>query len=925
MKNKYYKFLLLLLLVILSPITVDAEVIQFNLCFGDNGAFSITYDDQVATEVKQSKIDYDAVLEGHIPYPDDVDEAKKEKYEFTVSGIANKCYVENNKITYCPSNSQLNEYKVVDTYLADGGVSNKIQFVFSEATGKFNIKIKDVYNDKLYVRHVYGNRVSNKIDELDASNFKGQFLTRSSDGYYNISGISSKTNIVLEFYIKSGNCSGSYIGYIAFNTPNSYNYEVDNPVLANPSYYGCNLVKAYVPTGMVNTEDIKKFNDVKKSYISECYSSGKIKYGEKANLKETIADKFTKLKEMFTSYIPSSATGGNECTQQYSSGNRITYTYTGNYWSIVCNESYTASGDEAKLVKAGDGFSYQANYKVVRTCTIIQINRPTKIAKCSYNISHSCSWPTKSGTGTGQDAGPNDDFDSCVSSCDGGKYTQSCINSCYSKVYKNNRDVSFTDKFSYSNTRLTTSFVNSYYGANSSDSCTTDHNRPGNLVTHCENGACDSACFSDWCGNHGGSCTFYTYKTPDVCEDDPDTTYNNALNASQAELNQLISKQKEIIPKGSYTYKITDSYLETSDGKPYVFTVNSDNDPALKVESSQTNTGSSYTTQALGNSGGSDVSYNAIVTSTANITVNLPLSYLDKINGNAVYKTNESSKTAFSINNIRNRFDTVNNFDKAKYYNDNERKYYTSIWSQNINAILADGKVNLMRTGDYNIKVESSNVGSGNFSSNINCYYGVYNKFYCIDPDDCPDKDDYLDTSGIQWIYRPIELTDVFPNDRSPRWNWTGTLGNDNTYTGAARYNNQTTLKYNINPEQLTKEIESKGSSIYDVQRDSSEVDYEFVLTTENLRNIRNYNKKVSDYNGDGAHNYLDYNMSCYTNSSGKEVCTSKFLDNISENSGTESAANFITYSVAGFTIDARKNLAGCNNSKNGACVEIGR
>lgn len=32
-------------------------------------------------------------------------------------------------------------------------------------------------------------------------------------------------------------------------------------------------------------------------------------------------------------------------------------------------------------------------------------------------------------------SGPNDDFDSCVNSCDGGKYTQGCIDSCYKDVY----------------------------------------------------------------------------------------------------------------------------------------------------------------------------------------------------------------------------------------------------------------------------------------------------------------------------------------------------------------------------------------------------------------------------------------------------------------------------------------------------------
>ena len=34
--------------------------------------------------------------------------------------------------------------------------------------------------------------------------------------------------------------------------------------------------------------------------------------------------------------------------------------------------------------------------------------------------------------------GPNEEFDSCVQSCDGGKYTQKCSNECYKKVYGSN-------------------------------------------------------------------------------------------------------------------------------------------------------------------------------------------------------------------------------------------------------------------------------------------------------------------------------------------------------------------------------------------------------------------------------------------------------------------------------------------------------
>lgn len=918
MKN--IKYILLILVVFLLPISTKAETIQFNLCFEENGAYSITYDDEVNTEVSKDKINYEAILNNHISYPEGIDDSEKKKYEFTASGLAKNCYVSNNEVTLCPSNKEISKYNVIETYLSDEGVTDKISFNFNETTGKFNVNIKDVYSDELYVRYVYGSMKSNKVDELNASNFSGQFMNRSSNGYYTISNINAKTEVTLEFYIKkSTGCTGSYIGYISFYTPDSYEYEIDNPALTNSDYYGCNAVKNYVPTGMVNSEDLSKFNDVKKSYINECYSLKKVKYGEKVILRDTINTKLSKLKEMFSSYVNSNVTGSNICTDKYNISSKVTYASTGSYWSMVCIESYTASGDEAKLVKAGGGFSYQADYSVTRTCTITQINKPTKAAGCSYNITHLCSWPTKTGAGTGQDAGPTEDFDSCINLCDGGKYSQECINSCYSQTYENNRDISFLDKVSLNkNTGFASFIATTYTGSNTEYSCTTDHGRTGKLVRHCEHGVCDSACFSTWCGNVGGSCTFYTTKTPSGCVDNAEQAYQNALNASQTELNDFISKQNETIPTGVYTYKITDSYLETEKGKSYVFTVNSKDNPAVKVESVEKKVNSTPRSVSLGNSGGSYASYYETVTVTSDITVNLPLSYVDKVNGDVVYKTDADSKQTFRINHTKNKLDTVTDFNESKYYSQNDRKYYTSIWSQNTNVVIVDNTVKLVRNDtDYNIKVSSSSVGGGEFTSDISCYYGVYNNFYVDDPDD--------NNKGIQYIYRPIDLDDVFPNNRNPRWNWTGTL-NSGTHTGteAASYSDQNSLNYNIDPITLTEEIEAKGDSIYDVQTDSSEIDYEFVLTRENIRNIRNYNKNVRDYNGDGYNNYADYNMSCYTNSSGKEVCTSKFLDNISGNSGTESSVNFITYSVSGFTIEARKKLAGCNNSKGGACVELG-
>ena len=399
---------------------------------------------------------------------------------------------------------------------------------------------------------------------------------------------------------------------------------------------------------------------------------------------------------------------------------------------------------------------------------------------------------------------------------------------------------------------------------------------------------------------------------------------------------------------GKFTYNITDSYLKTADGKEYVFTVDSTKNPTLGVEVSEPTIVSSSDLISHGScdcgiSGSQQ--YISFEMKTVNVTVNLPLSVVDKVSGEVLYQSSNEDSFAYKINSQSNKLEKVSKFNILDYYGKGERKYYTSVWSSNKN-IKIDCEKNIVKSiekSDVNIKVNNINAGEGDFSSNINCSYGVYNKFFkeegvdecdcpeppCSDPDPdpsclnppCSDPDD-----GIQYIYRPIDLEDMFPNNRNPRWNWTGSLDKvNNNATGASQFASDSSLNYNVDPTALIAEVESKGESIYDVGVDSSEVDYEIVLTTENIRNIRNYNKNVKDYNGDGDKNYLDYNMSCYKNAKGQEVCTSKFLDNINGNSGSETNANFVTYSSAR-TRDMRKSIAGCNNAINGsACDDISK
>ncbi len=75
-------------------------------------------------------------------------------------------------------------------------------------------------------------------------------------------------------------------------------------------------------------------------------------------------------------------------------------------------------------------------YKVRVTSTVKCTSKATGTPPSPNDYSVCTPTPQCTGRfGTYTQAGPNEDFDSCISSCDNGKYTQSCINKCYNKVY----------------------------------------------------------------------------------------------------------------------------------------------------------------------------------------------------------------------------------------------------------------------------------------------------------------------------------------------------------------------------------------------------------------------------------------------------------------------------------------------------------
>lgn len=111
---------------------------------------------------------------------------------------------------------------------------------------------------------------------------------------------------------------------------------------------------------------------------------------------------------------------------------------------VTCQEQFHVTYDPPVAVKAGLCFQYKVTVRSKVTCkteTKPKFSWPTVPDTCTYV-------PICNNNDSSTQAGPNEDFDSCVNSCDNGKYTQSCINSCYKKVYKSKENNSSTKKTS---------------------------------------------------------------------------------------------------------------------------------------------------------------------------------------------------------------------------------------------------------------------------------------------------------------------------------------------------------------------------------------------------------------------------------------------------------------------------------------------
>ncbi len=884
------------------------------------------------------------------------------EYQFEVNSQAKSCKVQermDNSYNFivCPDPNSAN-------VVGDMQKSMEIKYDASSNKYKVTFSVPNNFKGKISAKLI-GKTIKGKVSVFDINPEDGlPNKSKSIIGNYSASevenGISFApgTEFYFIFYLNdiSDSCNNSRLGYIMGAVPST----VDNPMYSDKM---CTEFRGKYASG-----------SIERIIVSACDETT-IQASELGTIRDTIQSKIKEV-ENIHKQIESSVSPTNNFTCSFENNSKtinaqtgfssktgfLDIAGTGTYWKALCTETISIEYDDPKAVKAGAGFNYNAKLVINRTCTPVKIAEPKYLPNCSYSVE--C-WGGPANHSGEAGAGPNEDFDNCINTCDGGTYTQNCIDSCYTKIYKNSTTTSL---FSNNNNKLTSPQYLTFDKINSKATRLSSNNKGNpNLIGTTDGGqtklpissgcvisgnddtgaGCNTYCAGQsFCYTEHGiefvylnSCNAngtisgtkcYEVYTNWPCNDG--ANYEKDIRASEAEYNSVVAAIQEFssstIDNEKYQIIIDEDYNKQNNGnylsKTIIFS-NKNGDNRLYVNTKPTEKSAptyvSNTNIANPTVGGLDQNFitehiNKTIYSyqiSRTVEIGIGAAYVSKINGNDVIYNKSNSNTDSTL-------------DKNNKYYSAQNKYFTQFDTRIINnyrnwpyynfSIVSDSTANYTK----NIHVRLYNIGSWNQwgttgnGVNVDCLYGTAPGFVCPD-DDCPDEEE----EGIRYIFRPINLNDMFPNGRNPRFNWTGTIDkNNNSASGAAILKEKSYYNDAIDPETLIKTIESKGESIYNTSSDSSEIDYEFVLTRDNIRNIRSYNKNIRDYNGDGEKNYLDYNMSCYTNNRGQEICTSKFLDNINGNSGSEDNSNFITYSVSGYGITERKSIAGCNNAING-------
>lgn len=531
-----------------------------------------------------------------------------------------------------------------------------------------------------------------------------------------------------------------------------------------------------IPNPMINSNICKEVynynkasNDLRTNYIYECYNKY-IKYSEKdtKTLEQTVKSKFGVLKNIYEGL--NIEKGGLADVAKSEKGlictnpdfglpvdddsttvpfeRKVTYEYNGTYWGMVCIQEYYIQSDVPQLVKGGMGVHYNNRVQINKTCHIYNKKQVVKKPECTLQM-HSpiCTHPGGITWDDQSTGGPTEDFDNCVNTCDGGKYSQSCINQCYNQVYSSDRKLLkagsgkenvFTNRISKLKTLepKNNCQFNSYSGSNECGQfgdkkvevkcdpdkyCERNH-KNGTCSVMVDGAEVQTVCYSGWCDTQGTSCEVSWSVEPEGCSWNPKTEYDTEIGVSKAEFENLDRLRQEYSNIEKYTIKIKDSEDKINyEVSGTTSTQQNMSDPQLIItkddEKSKIKDSNKEKIQI-----GTDDSYEIAPTTTVTTVydVKLPMQYSLKNDANTILvkgvKSNKYYEIKFENKNSPYQFIAKKDVNEA-LLSKGEHVYYTKLDSHetNLSTYTEKNETSCGKSIETLVKESTSESSSGGY------------------------------------------------------------------------------------------------------------------------------------------------------------------------------------------------------------------
>lgn len=821
-------------------------------------------------------------------------------------------------------------------FVNDLGIANT-SYVAVNGTAQ-NTSLTNAQISAGYVSNLY--RSARVTDNGDGTQTLVFYMTPGSEYY-------------IQFVLNNGNsdCNGLEVAHVTGGVSTMV-----------PSSIFTNGTKCQTYTNWALTQNNSVISSLYKSLVPECYSSADIDY-TRIDEYERKVDRATSVLQSVASSAQNATTGTTTIASQCDfdpEKNVQTYTYAsklssagyegefGTYWDALCTETVTVTFDTPKaLSAAGAAFTYPSTITVSRQCTPYQVIAPQFKTQCKYTVE--CWGGPANHTGEAG-AGPNDEFDSCIMQCDGGSYTQNCIDSCYSSVYENQATDSLITSFNFFAENYTsTEKTASISGCSSSNigkvwpgktrlplsSCSYDtgnvHSGGGNCTdTTCTSTHGISYTYLDTCnatGNISGTACYEVFTSsplPNCIEvfnrggtwyvGNTNTPYTDAyaiqeyeklIAQSNLEYSKLHAAMQQFKDnENSIDVAIKDSYTGETHGPESGY------EAVIKYSYVDKATGeqSYLTAEEYKQKTGTDPTLGTAATYGSPQTIQYAnhgqgADYQSiTIQGYKVNKSYEIILPEMYVSNVNigdYKYGLTTNDEKSGYTNGGN-KYYTHILSPGINNVLVWDNYTTVsdlqreHTITNNIKVTYS-LGTWNQiqNSTIDCFYGIPDNSTFTPEPECTGENCYNQPCGPNDICDNNGLIYVWRTiDLYDMFPANETLSGGerqprwNWSSAAIDVMNQ---RYPVNPTKVIEDVESKGDTIYG---NAEELDYQIFLSQSSIKQIREYNKTH------GA--YTDFEDMRCKYKDGVSVCYSYLLDHASE-----------------YGIELKKRgKAGCNNQR---------